>query len=137
MSERWVPLLAAAVGLLGGIGGAYVGGKVANERQQDRFENEQRVEARNIRMDAYVDFLKACETAFNFSDKLDPVQVSRGVGELYAAQSRASLVTSSADVAETAGRLARACQVSNSDPVVGEPGRRFIHAAQGELASSD
>jgi hypothetical protein len=137
MSERWVPLLAAVVGLLGGIGGAYVGGTVANQRQQDRFEYEQSAEARNLRMDAYVDFLKACETAFNFSDKLDPVQVSRGVGELYAAQSRASLVTSSASVADAAGRLARACQVSKSDPVVGEPGRRFIDAAQGELASSD
>jgi CHASE1-domain containing sensor protein len=46
MSERWVPLLAAVVGLLGGMGGAYVGGTVANEGQQDRFEDERKAEMR-------------------------------------------------------------------------------------------
>jgi hypothetical protein len=31
MNERWIPVLAAVVGVLGGMGGALVGGSVANQ----------------------------------------------------------------------------------------------------------
>ena len=58
MSERWVPLLAALVGLLGGMGGAYIGGSVANEGQQQRFENEQEARMQDLRRNTYADFLQ-------------------------------------------------------------------------------
>ncbi|MDQ3876608.1 MAG: hypothetical protein M3322_13875 [Actinomycetota bacterium] len=63
MSERWVPVLAAIVGVLGGMGGAYVGGSVANEGEQQRFENAQRVRMLDLRRNVYVDFLRASSAA--------------------------------------------------------------------------
>jgi hypothetical protein len=41
MSDRWVPIVAAVVGVIGGMGGAYIGGSVANEGQRQRFEEQQ------------------------------------------------------------------------------------------------
>jgi hypothetical protein len=40
MSERWLTVLAAVLGLLGGMAGAAVGGYVANQGQEQRFEHE-------------------------------------------------------------------------------------------------
>ncbi|HEX5896572.1 MAG TPA: hypothetical protein VFY47_09610 [Thermoleophilaceae bacterium] len=137
MSERWVPLLAAAVGLLGGMGGAYVGGTLANEGQQDRFEAERKAETRNIRLDAYVDFLKACETAFYIDETFSRAEKTRLTGELSAALARAALVTSSADVPPAAGTLAEACREDDDDPVARGPGIRFLEAAHPELDTDD
>jgi hypothetical protein len=105
MPERWMPLLAATVGLLGGVGGAYIGGVVAIKEQQERFENEQRTETRNLRINAYVDLLKACETTFYIDESLSKTQTNQRVGDLRAAQARASLMTSSNEVQTAAGTL--------------------------------
>jgi hypothetical protein len=59
VSERWIPVLAAVVGLLGGMGGAFIGGYVANKGQEQRFENEQEVRAEELRRTTYADFLQA------------------------------------------------------------------------------
>ena len=37
MNERWIPVLAAVVGGLGGMGGALVGGSVANQGQEREY----------------------------------------------------------------------------------------------------
>ena len=49
MAERWFPVLAAVLGLLGGIGGAAVGGYVANKGQGQRFEEERAARIRDVR----------------------------------------------------------------------------------------
>jgi hypothetical protein len=61
MNERWVPVLAAVVGVLGGMGGALVGGSVANEGQLQRFETERAAQVQDMRVEAYVDFLGAID----------------------------------------------------------------------------
>jgi len=61
MSERWIPVFAAIVGLLGGVGGAFVGGWLANEKQENQFVNERADRLRELRIDAYASYLKACE----------------------------------------------------------------------------
>ena len=53
MSDRWIPVLAAVVGVIGGIGGAYIGGAVANEGQETRFERERAAALQDLRMDTY------------------------------------------------------------------------------------
>jgi CHASE1-domain containing sensor protein len=61
MAEQWVPVVAAVLGLLGGMAGAAVGGYVANEGQEQRFEHERATELRDLRTDTYVSFLRAAE----------------------------------------------------------------------------
>ena len=109
-SERWIPVLAAGVGLLGGMAGALVGGWVANEGQQQRFENEQAAETRNLRLNTYAEFLKACESVFFIDESFSSAQVSQLVAELSAVEARASLVTSSRQVGEAARALGRGCR---------------------------
>jgi hypothetical protein len=136
MSERWIPLLAAVVGLFGGAAGAYVGGSVANEGQQQRFENEQTAEARDLRLDAYADLLRACEAAYEIDEATSPARKSELVGELTAAQARASLITSSTDVQQAADELGPnegACGKVAGD-VHQSAKDRFIDAAQPEVA---
>jgi hypothetical protein len=59
VSERWMPILAAVVGVLGGMGGAFIGGYVANEGQEQRFDREQDVRREDLRRTTYADFLLA------------------------------------------------------------------------------
>jgi CHASE1-domain containing sensor protein len=61
MAEQWVPVVAAVLGLLGGMAGAAVGGYVANEGQEQRFEHERATQLRDLRTDTYVRFLRAAE----------------------------------------------------------------------------
>jgi CHASE1-domain containing sensor protein len=135
VSERWVPLLAAVVGLLGGMGGAYIGGSVANEGQQQRFESEQAAESRDLRRDADADFLEACE-ALNFGGT--STTPAARVGELFAAEARVTLVTSSSEVRAAALKLLNACHsgLLSEDPAKYQAVRdSFIDAAQREVTS--
>ena len=58
MGERCVPVLAAVLGLVGGTAGAYVGGSVANEGQQQRFANERTTRIDSLRIDMYAAYLR-------------------------------------------------------------------------------
>ena len=140
ISERWIPLLAAVIGLVGGTLGAFIGGWVANEGQEQRFENERIAEIRDLRIDAYTDLLQACESAYLIPGgeaRPTDIEVNERVADLTAAQARASLVTSSTEVRETARELgpdAGGCgAVSPSDHIAAE--ESFIEAAQPEVTS--
>lgn len=139
MSERWIPLLAAIVGLLGGMAGAYIGGSVANEGQQQRFENEQKAETRALRVDAYVGLLQACETAFNTEANISEADLTRRVGDLRAAQARASLMTSSAEVRDAAGGLGPdqgGCGfIPPKEHIAAQ--QRFVEAAREEVTAGE
>jgi hypothetical protein len=58
MNGRWVPVVAAVVGLLGGMAGAYVGGSVANNGQQQRFESEREAARQDIRQETFAKYLQ-------------------------------------------------------------------------------
>jgi hypothetical protein len=58
---QWLPAFAAALGLLAGIGGAYIGGKVANEGQQKQFENQRIAQLQDLLISNYGDYLGASE----------------------------------------------------------------------------
>ena len=51
--------MAAVVGVLGGLGGAFVGGSVANQGQEERFESEREAARHDLRQDAYANYLQA------------------------------------------------------------------------------
>jgi hypothetical protein len=98
MAERVFPVLAAVLGLLGGIGGAAVGGYVANKGQEQRFKEERAARARDVRVDAYVKFLRAAE-----NEKSHASQFENSV--LYTAEAEVALVARSAALRRAAGRL--------------------------------
>jgi hypothetical protein len=57
----WIPVLAAVVGLVGGVGGAYIGGRVANEGQQKQFENQRIAQVQDLLIANYGEFLQSAE----------------------------------------------------------------------------
>ena len=61
MNERWLPVLAAILGVLGGVAGAAVGGYVANQGQERRLEAERASRMLDRRINAYVELLRAAE----------------------------------------------------------------------------
>jgi hypothetical protein len=59
MDARWMPVLAAVVGVLGGVGGALAGGAVANSGQEQQFQNERRAAIQDLRADRYGEYAAA------------------------------------------------------------------------------
>jgi hypothetical protein len=57
--DRWIPILAATVGVLGGMGGALVGGYISNQGQQQQFEDERKAAIDDLRQDSYANYLQA------------------------------------------------------------------------------
>src|SRR5215218_1396303 len=57
MSERWIPVLSAVVGVIGGLGGAVIGGYVANAGQEQRFDDERAAHIQDLRRDRYVNYV--------------------------------------------------------------------------------
>jgi hypothetical protein len=61
VSDRWIPVLAATVGIIGGLGGALIGGCVANQGQQEQFENERQAALVDMRREVYATYIQALE----------------------------------------------------------------------------
>ena len=61
MSDRWLPVLAAVLGIVGGVLGAAVGGYIANEGQEAQFKQERAERIRDLRLATYSKFLRAAE----------------------------------------------------------------------------
>lgn len=61
MDARWLPILAAAVGVLGGVLGAVAGGWIANKGQESSFERERKAQIQDMRMEVYADFVGAAD----------------------------------------------------------------------------
>lgn len=99
MSERWVPVLAGVLGLLGGVAGAAVGGYIANQGQERRFEHERATEIRDRRIDTYVKFVRAVEDErFNAPTTDDRI--------IRSAEAEVALVASGPALRQAASRLA-------------------------------
>jgi hypothetical protein len=111
MPDRWIPILAAAVGVVGGMGGALIGGYVANEGQQERFESERKAEVADARQDVYAKYL---------GEVTQWIIVGGDGSEVATAQGEVFLVSSSADVRDTAEDLLNAAGEANEAMKQGE-----------------
>src|SRR5262245_53610031 len=98
MPERWLPVLAAVLGLLGGIAGAAVGGYIANKGQEQRLEEERAARIRDVRLDTYAKFLRAVENEHFHARAAAEEVVTRAEAEV-------ALITSSAALREAAEML--------------------------------
>jgi hypothetical protein len=56
---RWIPILAAALGLVGGVVGAYVGGEVSKDAQAEQFKNQRNAELQDLLIGKYGNYLRA------------------------------------------------------------------------------
>ena len=55
----WIPILAAALGLVGGVAGAYVGGEVSKDAQAQQFMNQRNAELQDLLIATYGSYLRA------------------------------------------------------------------------------
>ena len=144
MDTRWMPLLAAAVGVIGGVAGAYIGGVVANEGQEQTSEKERAVALQELRRDTYGDFLGTVqelrttglaltEDEDGFTSR-DQVQLNEIAVRLYVAKARVDLVTASAAVEQAAAKVLAA----NTDPTPKDAPttRKFRVAAQDDIEAA-
>jgi hypothetical protein len=116
MDARWMPMLAAGLGVLGGIAGAFIGGYVANEGQERRFEREQAAASQDLRREAYGTYIGfaqeviATQLAGGTQDEVNEVAV-----RLYPAEARIALVAESDAVTDAAAVLTQALIVEDSE----------------------
>jgi hypothetical protein len=126
MADRWLPVLAAVVGLLGGIGGAAVGGYVANKGQEQQFEEERAARIRDVRLQTYVSFLRAAE-----NEHSNAREVSDGV--VRTAEAEVALVADSTALRGAAARLTDAALFYSVERQFTEARNSFIELAHSEI----
>ena len=98
MNDRWLPVLAAILGVLGGVGGAAVGGYVANKGEEQRLGAERASRMLDQRIDAYVRFLRAAENEADEASQYPDPLVQTAAAEV-------ELVARNAELREAAARL--------------------------------
>ena len=125
MSERWLPVLAAIVGVLGGMGGAFVGGYVANQGQKQRFEHEQAVRIQNLRRETYVNYVRELENQFFLGGTREKVRAAEGAVLLVSP----SIAEETRDVRELSEREDETSYTDARD--------RWVVAAQEEILSGE
>jgi hypothetical protein len=119
-----VPILAAVLGLVGGMAGAYVGGSVANAGQQQRFDNERQTRIENLRIATYTSYLRELASWNDVGGV--PSKVS-------AAQAQVLLVSSSPAVRTAAIELFVAAERNSESAAFRSARGRFIVLAQREV----
>lgn len=123
MPEHWVTVVAAVLGLLGGMGGAAVGGYIANRGEQQRFELERAAQIRDLRLDAYVTLLRAAER-----EHAQPVQTDDRV--VRTAEAEVALVAPNVAIREAASRFAANALDATSEQDYTRLRAEFIDLAQ-------
>ena len=121
MDAKWIPILAAGLGVLGGIGGAIVGGSLANAAQENQLESEQEAAISDLRRATHARYLGAADACFIAQGVAKDIVIEDGVPtqneevaavgflrpqllELFGTQGAVALLTNS-DVAAAADKL--------------------------------
>ena len=102
MDARWMPLFAAAVGVLGGVGGALVGGFIANQNQEEGFRRERAAAKQDLRVEAYADFLGTAEGLVEAYRAEDEAKVQELLVKLFVSRARVRLVFENPEVEKAA-----------------------------------
>jgi len=93
MDARWMPILAAAIGVLGGVGGALVGGLAANAGQEKGFERERAAAIEDLRIEEYGTFIgTADEVALTLLADAPEDEIRQTYKRLLAVKTRVFLV---------------------------------------------
>jgi hypothetical protein len=128
MAERWwIPILAAVVGIVGGVGGAYVGGSVANKGQEEQFDNQREADVQDLLIDTYTNYLQttsrlwvARQNRFSNAEQLE--------SEALAAESQVEFDTP--ELEDVARGLLDAAREPASEEVYLSARKEFIQVAE-------
>ena len=123
MPEHWVPVVAALLGILGGMGGAAVGGYIANRGEQQRHAHERAAEIRDLRLDTYVMLLRAAEL-----EHAQPVETDDRV--VRTAEAEVALVAPTVAIREAASQFAANALYGTSEQDYTRLRDEFIDLAQ-------
>jgi type II secretory pathway pseudopilin PulG len=129
MTDRWIAVLAAVLALIGGLGGAAVGGYVANQGQAQRLEHEQATQIRDLRINTYVKFLRAAQTEHDHRPTVDRL--------LHTAEAEVALVAPNNQVRDAATALSNYASSNDRNAGYIRLRNRFIHRAQTVLYTGE
>lgn len=112
MNERWVvPIMVAVVGLAGGLGGSYLGGRSANITQRKQFDSQREAEVQDLAIAAYSNFVRTAARIAFLRDEANDAERA----QVFAAEAQISfLFQPKEDVKRLARELADLA-VSNPD----------------------
>jgi hypothetical protein len=133
MPERWwIPVLAAVVGLIGGVGGAYVGGEVANRGQEQQFENQRTAELQDLLIGAYARYLR--DASATFVAVAEDKQIAHAhtkalAGQALASETEVEFLAAPSAVDDAAQRVYDAVTKAPLHPTFEDRRREFIDAA--------
>jgi hypothetical protein len=82
VNERWIPILAGVIGVVGGVGGAVVGGVIANEGQEEQFEKDRAAEIQDLREQTYVKFVGGAERVHQLGRLTDKAEAFAALAEV-------------------------------------------------------
>jgi hypothetical protein len=136
MSERWIPVLSAVVGVIGGLGGAVIGGYVANEGQEQRFHDERAAHVQDLRRDRYVNYVRELIKLTVVGGV--PVQASTAQTEVDLLSSSRAVQRAARELGEAAGELNEAMKQGDAPKEARTFSRkldRFIEVAHKEVES--
>jgi hypothetical protein len=139
MDARWVPVLAAFVGLIGGLGGAYIGGSVANKGQHQQFKDERKAATADLRRATYANYLQVADTL------AVRLEIRREIGQgalppekvvpLIRAAAAVALSTDKEQVRAAADEMTRAL-AGGKTPDYSTPRDRFVSLATQEIGTT-
>jgi hypothetical protein len=95
----WIPIVAAALGLVGGVAGAYVGGEVSKDAQAQQFKNQRNAELQDLLIGRYGTYLR---TSSKWALDPDSKQLR---AEALAAETEVEFLAADPDVDDAAQQL--------------------------------
>jgi len=104
-----MPIFAAGLGVLGGVGGAFVGGSVANEGQREGFKRQRAAAMQDLRIEAYANFLGTAEGLVGgYAAGSTDAERRTALVKLLSAKARGLIVQENPDVGNAAYEVATA-----------------------------
>jgi len=139
VSERWIPILAAIVGLVGGLGGAAIGGSIANAGQQQQFRNERIADLNNLLNETYSRYLRTAATAYlhRTGGSTSMKELIRTQGEVEGGAAEVVLLVNVPAVEDAAERLEHAVIDGVDFKSYREARDGFIEAADASFAKEE
>jgi hypothetical protein len=128
MNERWVvPIMVAVVGLAGGLGGSYLGGRSAHIAQREQFESQREAEVQDLAIAAYSKFVQtAARIAFSGREANDAERA-----QVFAAEAQIAFLFQEEEEVKRLARELRRLAISNPDEGVYRAKQKEFNAEAG------
>jgi hypothetical protein len=131
MDARWIPVFAAGLGVVGGVGGALAGGSLANEGQQRRFERERADAKQDALRETYGNYLAtAQEILAKYAAQRPQPEVDAAYVRLVVAEARVGILAENTRVTEAAAELREALEAEPADKRLSDEEKRALEAQQ-------